>query len=109
LSPGDSNYSLVELCDDLIECTQGRTTSNAVVVPVLQMFNMLLEADVLSRLSEADDGLLKLVYVHVFLARSDRALQTGKIIAHCDEKCLTIEKCTASAGVHENVGFLSAR
>ncbi|OAX38758.1 ARM repeat-containing protein [Rhizopogon vinicolor AM-OR11-026] len=56
LSPGDSDYSLVELCDDLIECAQGRTASNAVVVPVLQTFNMFLEADVLSHLSEIDHG-----------------------------------------------------
>ncbi|OJA17158.1 hypothetical protein AZE42_00195 [Rhizopogon vesiculosus] len=56
LSPGDSDYSLVELCDDLVECAQGRTTSNAVVVPVLQTFNAFLEADVLSHLSEIDHG-----------------------------------------------------
>ncbi|KAG1751240.1 TBCD protein [Suillus lakei] len=56
LSPCDSGYSLFELCDDLIECAQGRTTSNAVVVPVLQTFNMLLEADVLSHLSNVDNG-----------------------------------------------------
>lgn len=56
MSPGDSDYSLVELCDDLIECAQGRAASNTVVVPVLQTFNMFLEADVLSRLSEVDQG-----------------------------------------------------
>ncbi|KAG1906602.1 tubulin folding cofactor D C terminal-domain-containing protein [Suillus fuscotomentosus] len=60
LLAGDSGYSLSELCDDLIECAQGRTTSNAVVVPILQTFNMLLEADVLSRLSSVDNGPSKL-------------------------------------------------
>ncbi|KAG2129100.1 TBCD protein [Suillus clintonianus] len=60
LSPGDSGYSLFELCDDLIECAQGRATSNAVVVPILQTFNMLLEADVLSHLSSVDNGPSKL-------------------------------------------------
>ncbi|KAG1872410.1 tubulin folding cofactor D C terminal-domain-containing protein [Suillus subalutaceus] len=56
LSPNDSGYSLFELCDDLIECAQGKTTSNAVVVPILQTFNMFLEADVLSHLSSVDSG-----------------------------------------------------
>ncbi|KAG2155948.1 tubulin folding cofactor D C terminal-domain-containing protein [Suillus bovinus] len=60
LSSDDSGYSLSELCDDLTECAQGRTTSNAVVVPVLQTFNMLLEADVLSRLSSVGNGPSKL-------------------------------------------------
>ncbi|KAG2361705.1 TBCD protein [Suillus spraguei] len=60
LPPGDSDYSLFELCDDLIEFAQGRTTSNAVVVPILQIFNMLLEADVLSHLSSVDNGPSKL-------------------------------------------------
>ncbi|KAG1885037.1 TBCD protein [Suillus subluteus] len=56
LSPNNSGYSLFELCDDLIECAQGKTTSNAVVVPILQTFNMFLEADVLSHLSSVDSG-----------------------------------------------------
>lgn len=60
LSAGDSGYSLSEMCDDLIECAQGTTTSNAVVVPILQTFNMLLEADVLSHLSSVDSGPSKL-------------------------------------------------
>ncbi|KAG0693184.1 ARM repeat-containing protein [Suillus ampliporus] len=60
LSPDDSGYSLLELCDDLIESVQDRTTSNAVMVPVLQTFNMFLEADVLSDLSSSDNGPSKL-------------------------------------------------
>lgn len=52
-----STYSLSELVVDLIDHAKSNMTSNAVVVPVFQAFNVLLEADVLRQLSNEASGL----------------------------------------------------
>lgn len=49
-------YNLVELAGDLLSHARANFTSNGVVVPVLQTFNVLLEADALRRLQEDSHG-----------------------------------------------------
>jgi len=55
-----STYSLSELVVDLIDHAKSNMTSNAIVVPVFQTFNILLEADVLSQLPNEASGLRSL-------------------------------------------------
>jgi hypothetical protein len=56
-----SAYSLIELVDDLIKHAKSHITSNVVVVPVLQAFTALLEADVLRHLADVPAGLRRSV------------------------------------------------
>jgi hypothetical protein len=56
-----SAYSLIELVDDLINHAKSHITSNVVVVPVLQAFTVLLEADVLRHLPDVPAGLQRSV------------------------------------------------
>lgn len=56
-----SAYSLIELVDDLINHAKSHINSNVVVVPVLQAFTVLLEADVLRHLSDEPAGLQRSV------------------------------------------------
>jgi len=52
-----STYSLSELVVDLIDHAKSNMTSNAIVIPVFQTFNILLEADVLRQLPDEVSGL----------------------------------------------------
>ena len=52
-----STYSLSELVVDLIDYARSNMTANAIVVPVFQTFNVLLEADVLRQLPNEVSGL----------------------------------------------------
>ena len=52
----EMGYNLVALARDLLAHARANFTSNAVVVPVLQTFNVLLEADALRRLPEDPKG-----------------------------------------------------
>jgi tubulin-specific chaperone D len=54
---GGVTYNLVNLAQDLINHAKANTSSNAVVIPILQTFTILLEADVLQRLNLHPDGL----------------------------------------------------
>ena len=56
-----STYSLSELVVDLIDHAKSNMTSNAVVVPVFQTFNILLEADLLRQLPNEVSGLQRSV------------------------------------------------
>ena len=56
-----STYSLSELAVDLIDHAKSNMTSNAIVVPVFQTFNILLEADVLRQLPNEVVGLRRSV------------------------------------------------
>ena len=56
-----STYSLSELVVDLIDHAKSNMTSNAIVVPVFQTLNILLEADVLRQLSNEVSGLSRRV------------------------------------------------
>ena len=52
-----STYSLSELVVDLMDHAKSNMTANAIVVPVFQTFNVLLEADVLRQLPNEVSGL----------------------------------------------------
>ena len=54
-------YSLVELVGDLISHAKSNMTTNAVVVPVIQTFTLLLEADALRQLPTDPTGLQQCV------------------------------------------------
>ncbi|KIJ62569.1 hypothetical protein HYDPIDRAFT_157330 [Hydnomerulius pinastri MD-312] len=56
LTSTGSEYSLSGFAGDLVDWTQSNLSSNNVVVPVLQTFNVLLEADALIRLPESERG-----------------------------------------------------
>ncbi|KAF7288586.1 TFCD-C domain-containing protein [Mycena chlorophos] len=53
-------YSLLELTGDLLARAQINLLANSIVVPVLQTFNVLLEADALQRLPKNTQGLSSL-------------------------------------------------
>jgi hypothetical protein len=59
-----SPYSLLELVNDLINRAKSNMSSNAVVVPVLQTFTILLEADALRQLPQDPFGLQMFVSPH---------------------------------------------
>lgn len=50
-------YDLLGLAKDLIDHARSHITFNATVVPVLQTFNVLLEASALTRLDQNADGM----------------------------------------------------
>ncbi|KAI5983473.1 armadillo-type protein [Pisolithus albus] len=56
VSSDRNGYSQASLARDLIEHAMKHMTSNNVVVPVLQTFNMLLEGDAIARLPESGTG-----------------------------------------------------
>jgi len=53
---GDRSYSLQALFTDLITEAKSNLSKNNKVIPVLQVFNVLLETDALERLFESKDG-----------------------------------------------------
>jgi hypothetical protein len=55
-SLSEAEYSLSEFASDLIGLAQSNPTSNTVVIPVLQTFNMLFEEDALVALSGSERG-----------------------------------------------------
>lgn len=52
----ETEYSLSEFANDLIDLAQSNPTSNNIIIPVLQTFNMLFEEDALVSLSESERG-----------------------------------------------------
>jgi hypothetical protein len=62
-------YNLLALARDLLAHLRANFTSNGVVVPVLQTFNILLEADALRRLPEDPRGEIRSVASKSILIR----------------------------------------
>jgi hypothetical protein len=56
----ESGYDLCQLVNGLLDYAESHMNSNVVVVPVLQTFNALLIADVLTHLPDLDAGLKRL-------------------------------------------------
>jgi hypothetical protein len=56
----DAEYDLNSLVEDLLNHAKTNVASNAVIVPVLKTFNVLLEADSLTQLSQDTRGLKRL-------------------------------------------------
>lgn len=61
-------YSLVGLARDLLAHARANFTSNGVVVPVLQTFNVLLEADALRRLPQDSQGDTRSVVASMYVS-----------------------------------------
>ncbi|KAJ2930923.1 hypothetical protein H1R20_g6183, partial [Candolleomyces eurysporus] len=58
-SEGDE-YSVAAFVDDLLDRATSNITSNAIVIPLFQTFNILLEAEILHRLADDSDGCTRL-------------------------------------------------
>lgn len=56
ITSASEDYTLVKFVDDLLERVAANIASNAIVIPIFQSFNLLLEADILSRLGDDDGG-----------------------------------------------------
>lgn len=54
------SYGLMKFVLDLTNHAKSHITSNAIVVPVFQTFNILVEGNALDRLAEDDEGLRRL-------------------------------------------------
>ncbi|KAJ7935612.1 tubulin folding cofactor D C terminal-domain-containing protein [Mycena leptocephala] len=96
-------YNLVELAGDLLSHARANFTSNGVVVPVLQTFNVLLEADALRRLQEDSHGetslqdLLSIVTRNVARLKSiQRILESMKIVVNTLAFPTLFERCVTS-------------
>ncbi|KAJ7670233.1 TBCD protein [Mycena rosella] len=100
----EPGYSLVGLAHDLLSHARTNFTSNGVVVPVLQTFNVLLEADALRRLPEilrARPGslrdLLAIVTKNVARLKSiQRIHESMKIVVNMLVFPTLFERCVAS-------------
>lgn len=89
VSTNGGSYDITILVEDLIENIEKSITSNAVVVPVLQTFNALLEADALNGLSGDSRGINNLQHLLLILTRNitrfksiPRILESMKIVVH---------------------------
>ncbi|KAJ7459837.1 TBCD protein [Mycena latifolia] len=98
-----AGYSLVGLARDLLTYARSNVTSNGVVVPVLQTFNVLLEADALRRLPEDSQGeaslrdLLAIVTKNVGRLKSiQRIHESMKIVVNTLAFPTLFERCVAS-------------
>ncbi|KAJ6559228.1 TBCD protein [Mycena vulgaris] len=99
----ETGYSLVGLARDLLGHARANFTSNGVVVPVLQTFNVLLEADALRRLPENSQGetslqdLLSIVTRNVSRLRSiQRIHESMKIVVNMLAFPTLFGRCVAS-------------
>ncbi|THV05301.1 ARM repeat-containing protein [Dendrothele bispora CBS 962.96] len=97
-----SRYSLLDIVDELLQHMRTNTTANSVVVPVLQVFNVLFEGDALRLLQDDEEGtdrlqtLLSTVSGHVERIKNIRRIQESmkilvnllafeKVYSHCIE------------------------
>ncbi|KAJ7095891.1 TBCD protein [Mycena belliarum] len=102
-SDAKEGYSLVGLVRDLLKYARTNLSSNGIVVPVLQTFNVLLEADALRRLDgdpEAETGLqdlLSIVTKNVSRLKSvQRIHESMKIVVNMLAFSTLFERCVAS-------------
>ncbi|KAJ7175827.1 armadillo-type protein [Mycena filopes] len=95
-------YNLLTLAGDLLRHARANFTSNGVVVPVLQTFNVLLEADALRRLagdSQGDASLQELVSIATRniarLKSIQRIHESMKIVVNTLAFPTVFERCVA--------------
>ena len=104
-------YDLRGLARDLLAKALQNIGSNNVVVPVLQAFNVLLEADVFEKLPQNPEGLK--TYVGATFMRLFAEFLSPQVTlstATGDEECPTTEEPAADQYVHEMVsGILVVR
>ncbi|KAJ7780620.1 TBCD protein [Mycena maculata] len=99
----EMGYSLAGLASDLIGHARANLSANSVVVPVLQTFNVLLEADALRRLPEDSQGeaslqdLLSIVTKNVARLRSVQRIQESmKIVVNLLSFPTLFARCVTS-------------
>jgi hypothetical protein len=68
LSDSATGYDLCQLVDDLLEYAKENMSSNAIAIPVLQTFGVLLDAEALTRLSAIDRGCARCAHVTFLMA-----------------------------------------
>ncbi|KAG5635355.1 hypothetical protein H0H81_011556 [Sphagnurus paluster] len=100
LSDQSAKYDVNTLIEDLISQAKSQIMSNAIVIPILQTFNVLLEADALSRLSEDSRGLRSLEQLITLFTRNisrlksvPRIHETMKLVVHLLPFQPLFEKC----------------
>ena len=59
----EGEYSLRGLAADLLTQVRGNLAANNIVIPVLQTFSVLLEADAFEPLFGDDEGLKRYLYI----------------------------------------------
>ncbi|KAJ6512250.1 TBCD protein [Mycena vitilis] len=96
-------YNLVALARDLLNRARANLSSNGVVIPILQTFNVLLEADSLRRLTEDLQGetslqdLVSIVTKNVVRLKSVlRIHESMKIVVNTLAFPTLFERCVAS-------------
>lgn len=57
--PSDSHYDLVSLIEDILQHARSNLKLNAVVVPVLQTFNILIEGEAVDRVLKSPRGVIR--------------------------------------------------
>ncbi|KAJ3775517.1 TBCD protein [Lentinula raphanica] len=71
-------YDLLRIVKDLIDHAKSNTTANSVVVPVLQVFNVLLDGDALRLLGNDDEGTRLLQDLFSMVARNPHRIKNVK-------------------------------
>ena len=91
-----SDYDLVTFVKDLIAHAKSHLTQNAIVIPTLQCFNILIGGDALDRLSEDMEGLQRFVRNIEGDSTILNALpQPPRSSCHRTAKCGSPEECRA--------------
>ncbi|KAK0201710.1 tubulin folding cofactor D C terminal-domain-containing protein [Desarmillaria ectypa] len=96
-------YDLVTFANGLIKYAKANLGSNNIVVPVLQTFNVLLEAGALERLSSDDSGIKSLDNLHLMASRHvdrlksiQRIHESMKIVVNLLAFDVMFERCITS-------------
>jgi Tubulin folding cofactor D C terminal len=82
------------LVEDLIDKVNAHVTSNSVVIPILQTFNVLLEGDALSQLSDDSRGIRRPVFPQIRLMHHPIffTVQFTTITFDLNKECWSAEK-----------------
>lgn len=99
----ETGYSLAALASDLLGHARANLTANGVVVPVLQTFNVLLEADALRRLPENSQGETRSVVWGYLAFALIFVVQPPGFALPRDQECRPAEECPEDSRVYENV------
>ncbi|KAF8073788.1 armadillo-type protein [Lyophyllum atratum] len=75
----DATYDMNTLVEDLIAQAKSHITSNTIVIPVLQTFNVLLDGDALIQLSQDSHGLKKLDLLYMITRNVSRLKSIPRI------------------------------
>jgi len=101
-----AGYDIDSLIEDLIDNVKAHVTSNLVVVPILRTFNVLLEGDALSRLSDDPRGIKRPAFPQNLRMRYlIFSTQLTAITFNHNKERRSPQEHSESAGVHEDVRY----